>query len=258
MEDKGFLNKLYDNNNEDSQNNQILTDELKNIFNICNKEKFLEISLYHSDFYKFFLDYFKEGSFISDDSYEALLTYHFTKKDNKKINVYNYSFTPNKLSSLNINESYDFVFSSYGLSYENIYTILPQLIGFLKIDGILFIELPAYWFFRENLNQYEKDILNYSKTNDKKWIFTEPIDSLIKESGGNLLYLKEINNKKIIDRHKLSYLSSLNKLYKAHIENNIAVLEVANIPENNIELRSAILVVQKEKKTLTKNNLFNF
>ena len=135
--------------------------------------------------------------------------------------------------------------------------MLPLIIGFIKIAGILAINIPAYWFIKDNLTEIEKTIIDYSKQNDKKWIFVEPLEPLIEKNGAELLEIRESSLKYNIDRLELSFISSLKKLYDSVIQNNKAHLDILKIPEKYIELRSAVMIIKKKKKTLTKENLFN-
>jgi len=260
MKDKGLLNENYNSSFFDEEESFLNIDKFKKEVDqlLIKKDSYLEISSNFSSAYKKIIPDFKEGYFLCDDSFEALLTYHKSIVDSKNLNVINTQFSKNKIIDLKLNEKFDLVFSVFGLSFESLYFVLPELIGLLKLGGILALEIPAYWFFRENLNEDEKNILTYSKQNDKKWLFTEPLDAVIEESKAKLLFLKETENTKVIDRIELSHISSLDKLYKASIDKNIAVLETCNIPENNIKLKTAVLAVQKNQKTITKDNLFNF
>ncbi|HOV13296.1 MAG TPA: hypothetical protein PK771_03340 [Spirochaetota bacterium] len=258
---KGFINSNFGDNYINSvtsiENSDDLKNELEKILQDLVKENYLEISYNFSNNYNYLLNIFKNGYFISDDSFNALLTYHYSQKHQKKLQVYNYSLNEKDINKLNLSEKFDFIFSSYGITYENLFNDLNNILGLLKIGGIMFLEMPSYWFFRDHLNEDEKSILNYSKTSDKKWVFTEDINPIIEENSCEIILSKKINNKKIMSRVELSYLSSLNKLHKASLENNIAVLEVANVREDNLEINSVILVIKKKSKTITKNNLFN-
>ena len=258
---KGNINKNYD---ENSINNKypisdinLFFKEVNDIVNDIKKDSYLEISHKYTPAYKVLLKEFKNGTFLSDDAFESLLVYHYSKNDNIDIDILNYNFTYNSLDSLKLNEKFDFIFSLFGLTFEKLYSCMPQLISFLRVDGILAIKIPAYWYIKTNQTEVEKDILNYSKQNDKKWIFVEPIEPIIEKNGGEILTLKEIPQNTKLNRFELAYISSLNKLFEAIKENNKAHLEIVNIPEDNIEIRSALLLIKKKKKTITKDNLFN-
>jgi|GEM_PF-1367421 len=262
------LDKIYEKGNIDTYianniNYKFTNDDIKNIINKINeispineKDNFLEISHTHTLGYLILTNIFKKGIFISDDPFESLLEYHHSKLNNKELDIYNHYFSTNSLSSLSFAESFNFIFSLSGLSFENIYSILPQLINFLKIEGLIALLIPAYWYDRENATELEKKIINYSKQNDKKWIFVEDINPVITENGAEMLGLYPIELKIKINRLELAYISSLNKLYDAIINNNRAHLEICDIPEKNIELRSTLLIIKKKKKTITKDNLF--
>ena len=258
---KGYINEnfgdLFFESTGSIENSENLRIELGKVVENISKDNYLEISYNFSKNYNYLLNIFKNGYFLSNDSFNALLTYHYSKKYNQNLNVYNYSFSNKDLEKVDIYEKMDFIFSSYGITYENLFNALPNILKILKIGGIVFFELPSYWFFRDDLNEDEKSILNYSKTSDKRWLFTEDIKSIIEENGGEIVSIKKTNDQKILNRIELSCLSSLVKLHKASIENNIAILEVANIKENNHILNSAVLIIKKIKKTLTKDSLFN-
>jgi hypothetical protein len=258
---KRYLNKSVENeflkNEGNAANFRKLMSTVYSESGDIEKGCYCEISHYFSGACSVMLEEFKSGIFISDDPYEALLAYHYSIIKNEKLDVYNYLLNPGNLLELKMNETFDFIFSSFGLSYEKLYSFLPDIIGLLKVGGVLVLEIPSYWFFRDNMSAQETDILDYSMKNDKKWIFSEPVEPLIRENGADLVALKQLDGKRVVNRLELSYISSLQKLHKAHVENNIAVLEVANIPEENMEIGNAVIIIRKNKKTLTKDNLFS-
>ena len=257
--EKGFVNgsveKEFKKAAEKSASIKKILDEAE--ASDTGKNNYCEVSHYFSGSCKIMLDEFKSGVFISDDQYEALLAYHHSITENKKIDVYNRFFNPGNFLDLDMNEKFDFVFSSLGFSYEKIYSFLPDVIGLLKVGGVMILEIPSYWFFRDNLNDHENIILDYSMKNDKKWIFSEPVEPIIKECGAELVGIKQLDDEIKTDRLELAYISSLHKLHKAHVENNMAVLETAGIPEKDIVLGKALLAVKKNEKTLNKDNLFS-
>ncbi len=216
----------------------------------------LEICHEFSNFFDVTGGSFKELTVLCDDPFESLLAFNNAERKNLAINVMNYGFNPNSLSGLGINEKYDLVVSLFGLSYDNLGSILQELIGFLKVNAVLAILIPSYWFDRTTLNDVETKILAYSKQNDKKWIFTEDINPKITECGASLAGIVRIPFTVKINRLELAYISSLTKLYDSIIKNNIAHLEITDIPEDNIEIGSSALLIQKTKKTITKDNLF--
>lgn len=257
---KGNINQNY---NEEKINNKYpineiesFLNEIKKINSTYNKENYLEISHKFSPAYKILSKEFKKGTFLSDNAFESLLIYHYSKIDKIDIDILNYDFSYNTLATLNLNEKIDFIFSLCGLTFENLYTCLPQIIDFLKIEGILALILPAYWYIKNNQTENEKTILDYSKQNDKKWIFVDPIDAIIEKNGAEILVLKELPQNLKFNRFELAYISSLNKLYESIKQNNKAHLEIVKIPEENIEIRSALLLIKKRQKTITKDNLF--
>ena len=258
---KGNINENYNKDiiikkHPDSRT-KVFIDCIKDIIGESSKDNFLEVSHKYTGAYNVMLSHFNKGAFLSDDPFESMLTYHISKINNKDLDVLNYNFNYDSLSKLNLNEKFDFVFSLFGLTFEDLYTLLPLIIGFIKIAGILAINIPAYWFIKDNLTEIEKTIIDYSKQNDKKWIFVEPLEPLIEKNGAELLEIRESSLKYNIDRLELSFRSSLKKLYDSVIQNNKAHLDILKIPEKYIELRSAVMIIKKKKKTLTKENLFN-
>jgi hypothetical protein len=257
---KGFVN---DSVNEEFSKSDKNTEAFKNFMDTVTSvvkpggENCCEISHYFSASSAGLTGEFNNGIFISDDPYVSLLVYHHSVIKNKSLKVHNRLFNPGNLQELKMNESVDFIFSTFGLSYEKLFSFLPDMTGLLKVGGIIAMEIPSYWFFRDDLSADESKILDYSMKNDKKWIFSEPVEPVINENGAELVMLKKLDGKKKINRLELSYISSLHKLHKAHVENNIGILEVADIPEDDIELGKALFIIRKKEKTLTKDNLFN-
>jgi hypothetical protein len=222
------------------------------------KEKFLEISHYFTPTFQYFSKDFNQGYFLSDNSYQSLLVYHIAEKENQNINVLNYNFNFKHLYSQDYYENFDLIYSIMGMSFQEFYELIPHLIEFLKMDGKLILVYPTYWMSQENLSDIEKVILNYSKQNDKKWIFIEPLETILTKNGAHIIENKTSNLPFKINRIELAYLSSLTKLYNAEIAQNTAHLEVCNIPQKDITLNTNILTIEKTEKTITKYNLFNF
>ena len=258
---KGHLNKNFNpitiKNKFNREVFESFFNEASKIAESINKDSFLEMSYKFSPAYQYMLDIFKNGAFLSNDDFESLLVYHLSILENKKIDVYNNAFSFESLSVLDFTEKFDFIYSLLGLTFNDLYSILPQILSYAKIDGILAFKIPAYWYIKENTLEIEKKIIDYSKQNDKKWIFIEPLEPVIEKNGGELLGIKELNTKAILTRAELAYLSSLDKLHDAVIHNNKAHLEIVSFPESGIEIRESVMVIKKKKKTLTKNNLFN-
>jgi len=65
-------------------------------------------------------------------------------------------------------------------------------------------------------------------------------------------------NDKKLSRVEISYLSSMDKLFNADLQNNIAILETIDIPKTDLDIPLSALVVRKKSKTITKDNLFSF
>lgn len=259
--EKGNIKEKY---NEKYLLKKISLESIKNIYsNIKNiagdfdKESYLEISNKCTLSYRVLLNDFKNGAFFSNNAFESMLALHLSEKDNKNIDVFHYNFHYKSLEKNGLEEKFDLIYSLFGISFEDIFSLLPILISYLKVNGVLALLIPAYWYIKENQTEIENDIISYSKQNDKKWLFVEPMDKLAEDNGCNLVEIKELPISLTVNRLELSYISSLEKLYKATLENNMAHLEVANIPEDKIELRTALVVFKKEKKILTKDNLFN-
>lgn len=258
-----FKGNITQNYNEESVKKNNPVKEIEDFFNAikstipANPEKYLEISHKFSFGYQVLLKHFKSGYFLSNDAFESLLVYHFTTIDKQKLDILNVEFTPNSLARLKINEQFDLVYSFSGITFDELYNILPQIIGFAKIGGTIAVKVPAYWFLKEKNTELEKKILDYSKQNDKKWIFVDPLEPVIEKNGGKLLKIIELPQTIKINRFELAFMSSLKKLYDAELQNNKAHLEVLTFPEENLELRGALLLIKKITKTVTKDNLFN-
>ncbi len=220
------------------------------------KISYMEISHDYSLAFEVMLDIFKEGVCLTDQSFESMLMYHYGSVQNKNLTIYNHSLTLNAFNSLPLNEKFNFVFSFFGISFDNLYSLMNGILNFLKIESIFACLIPAYWYDNSNLNDAEKQIMSYSKQNDKKWIFVEKIDNVVEKNGGKILELIQMPFTIKINRFELAYISSLEKLYDAIIKKNTAHLEICGIQENDIELKTSLLIIKKTKKTLTKDNLF--
>lgn len=220
------------------------------------RERYLELSHYATGAYRSLLQHFSSGAFVSDDPFESLYEYHISSSEQKELDIYQNSFTFNRLLP-GQSECYDAVFSFLGLSFDNLYALLERALILLKVGGILAIEYPAYWYSGEELSTQEKEIMRYSKENEKKWLFVDPLEPLIEEYKGELLFKKNMEHSHSFNRFELSYLSSLDKLNKAERESNRGHLEICDIPERGLKLRSALLVIKKQGKILTKDSLFN-
>lgn len=255
---KGSINKYIEN----VYNKIKAKDKYQEIFDktkhlLTGKAHYLEISHYHSPAYKVLNNLFEKGDFISDDPFEALLELHLAKDDNIPLDVYNYNFKDNLTEKFKA-EKYDAIFSFYGLSFTNLSELIEKVLTLLKINGIFVLEFPAYWFIKGETLPIEKEILEYSKINDKKWLFVKPIEELVKENKCKLEIVEKLSYTHTFNRQELAYLSSLDTLYNAELARNKAHLEICNIPEKNIELQTGLIVIKKEEKVLTKDNIFNF
>jgi hypothetical protein len=217
----------------------------------------LELSHEYSNFFDVMSESFKESVFLCDDGFESLLAFNNSIQKKITLNVMNYFFNPKSFPRLNMNERFDIVVSLLGLSYDNLNMNLQELIGLLKVDGVMAVVIPSYWYDRAVLNESEEKILKYSKQNDKKWIFTEDIKPKITECGAALVDIIKLPFNAKLNRLELAYISSLTKLYDSIIKNNVAHLEITNIPEDNLEINVSLMLLQKSKKTITKDNLFN-
>lgn len=259
MNDKGLLNNFYNSENLSKIYN---IDHYKKVFNIIEDKvslsysNYLEIGDEYSPAFLFLLDKFKEGNFLCESDFYAMVTYHSSIVNKKNLFVYNYKF--NSLHNIKWTEKFDFIFSFLGVKYDEIFERLPLFISFLKVNGFLGFIIPSYWFDRDNLNDEEKLILEYSRKNDKKWLFVESIENIVNDNNAKIICLEKINILQDFSRIKIARLSSLQKLYSAIIEKNRAVLDICDIPENNLKLNISLLIINKIEKTLTKDNLFNF
>jgi len=103
---KGFINanfgKTFFDNYHFIENNLEVKEELDRVIEDLNRDNYLEISYNFSKNYNYFLTKFKKGYFLSDDSFYAALVYHYSQKDNKDIDVYNYSFNKKSFDKLNL------------------------------------------------------------------------------------------------------------------------------------------------------------
>ncbi|MBN2546796.1 MAG: hypothetical protein JXB50_13435 [Spirochaetes bacterium] len=257
--EKGNINEFFDKNEYIKTPDILLKeffDEINKNVEFIEKECFMEISRTFTNSFKNIINDFKEGAFLSDSAFDSLLSYHFCNLNNYNVKSYNFNFNAQRFESLKFIEKFDLVYSIFGLTFNNLYEMMGQIINFLKINGILAVLIPAYWYIKDNLLEIEKTILNYSKQNDKKWIFVEPLDLIVNENNAVIINNIELKNKILINRYELSIISGLEKLKDAVIKNNIAHLDVSNIPDNKLELRTSLLLIQKKSKTLTKDNLF--
>lgn len=236
-------------------------DEIKKIISIIFEKikpnNCLEITHESTNFYTAISENFKENYILCDDSFESLLAYNNAINKNIKLNVLNHSFSPKSLERLKMNERFDLIISLLGLSYDTLFSSIKEIIGLLKVNSIFAVLTPSYWFDRSNLNNTELKILNYSKLNDKKWIFTEELKPLIAESQSEILESIKLPFTVKLNRLEIAYLSSLNKLYDSILKNNIAHLEVADLPTDNLEIGVSMMLIRKNKKTINKDNLFN-
>jgi hypothetical protein len=262
------LNHLFEKGNIDEYiknlKYKLSDDEIKKIISIIfekvkdlNPGNCLEISHESTNFYTAVSGKFGECYILCDDSFESLLAYNNATNKNIKLNVLNHSFSQKSLEKLKMNERFDLIISLLGLSYDNIFSLIKEIIGLLKVNAILAIIMPTYWFDRSNLNDTELKILNYSKKNDKKWIFTEELKPIIAESQSEILENIKLPFNIKFNRLEIAYLSSLNKLYDSILKNNIAHLEIADLPVDNLEIGISLMIIKKNKKTINKDNLFN-
>lgn len=259
--EKGKINENYDISKIKKTISDDAVNKIYNLINekdkIVNTDSYLEISYRNTFAFKNLLEKFNKGAFVSDDSFESLLVYHFTQIEKKQIDIYHKFFIPKNISNLKFNEKFDFILSLCGLTFENLYSLIPTIVSFLKVEGKLAVLIPTCWFNRENMNKIEQKIIGYAKKNDKKWVFTEDLEPAIKEYGGESLGIIDTDIKLTFSRFEIAKLFSLTKLYDAVIKNNMAQLELADLPEYGIEINTSILIIKKKKKTITKDNLFN-
>lgn len=215
----------------------------------------LELSHYFSTVYQSFCPPFQNYTFLSDISFEALLLYHqIEKEQNKKLQIFHHSFS--SLTNKLFFEAYDLFLSCLGITYQDLYQYLGQIIGTLKTGGTAAILLPTFWFQRNDLTKTESEILNYAKKQDRKWTFPEPIEPLLTEKKAILTGIFDTNISISLDRFSLAWLSSIDVLYQGEKENSLAILDICPLPAENIPIRLSILLIQKSEKTITAENLF--
>lgn len=247
------INKLY----PPASYQDILT-PFKEFLNDVKSDKYLEVSHFFSPYFNRLLDFFNEGYFLSDDPFASALVYLQSVLNNKNLNALNFKFNGKKIDSQNFSEKFDFIFSRLGICFQDLYLYLPKFISYLSVGGILAFVIPSFWFFREELSETEKSILAYAKRADKKWLFVEPIENAIVEAGGEIVSFNKIEDKQKTSRVEIAYLSSMDKLFNAELQNNVAILETVDIPKADIDISLSALVVRKKSKTITKDNLFSF
>lgn len=258
MHDKGCLNKNYTKEQLEARLN---TNGYKQIIDLAadystDSASCCELSHRFSFAYRYLAEKYSSCDFISDDSFEAMLEYHTSVIDKHTIQVYHNCFSPAGLLP-GREECYDAVFSFMGLSFDAFINLFEKIMTLLKIGGIFVYQLPAYWYLTEGKNELEKQIISYSKQNEKKWLFVNPLEEIVKEHNGELLLLDKTGLDLPITRIQLARLSSLEKLYKAEQENNKAHLEICGLPLE-MQLPTAAVVIRKKEKILTKDNIFNF
>ncbi|MBP7552176.1 MAG: hypothetical protein KA885_02025 [Spirochaetes bacterium] len=230
----------------------------KEYLNGVQSDKYLEISHFFSPYFNRLLDSFKEGYFLSDDPFVSGLVYLQSVLNKKNLNVVNFKFNGKKIDSQGFIEKFDFIFSRLGVNFQDLYAYLPKFISYLSVGGILVFIIPSFWFFREDLTDVEKEILAYAKRNDKKWLFVEPIENAILDAGGEIVSFQKIEDRQKLSRIEIAYLSSMDKLFNAELQNNIAILETVDIPKIDLDIPLSALAVRKKSKTITKDNLFSF
>jgi hypothetical protein len=220
--------------------------------------RFIELSRYYSDASIKLLDSFDEGTFISCDPFNALLVHHVTAiKQSSNVETWHIPFTVSSLQDKTFNESASLLFSLSGLTWEDYYTLVPGIMNMTAVGGLIYLEFPAYWFIRDDLNDDENAILAFSKKNDKKWLFSEPVEPLFEENGAELVELTKSSRVINCTRLEIARLSCLHTLEKADLENNIAITDTCNIAENDLQIPVGRMVFRKKAKTLNRDNLFS-
>lgn len=258
MNDKGCLNKYY---NREKLEKQFDGSGYKQVLDLSasflgEKGGCCELSHSFSYAYKSLGETFSKCDFVSDDSFEAMLEYHMISQEGRETRVFHNTFSPESLLKDN-QECYDALYSFMGLSFDSFITLFDRIMTLLKIGGIFVYQLPAYWYLKDDNSEVEKQIISYSKQNEKKWLFINPLEEVVKEHNGELLLLQRIEQEKKMSRAELAYLSSLEKLLKAEQTKNKAHLDICDLPES-LALPTAVAVIRKKKRVLTKDNIFNF
>lgn len=258
--EKGNINAFFEENRYKRLSDELINEVLNEVKKrkSINTNTVLEISNFYSDAISRIYKETKDLYFISCSSFEALLAYFFSTTEGYKINSFSLPFIAKAFESLHLAEKFEIIYSILGLSFNEIYNLIQEFLAFLKIEGYLFLVVPAYWYLKDNLTEIEKVILNYSKQNDKKWIFVEELHPVIKRYNAEVIEIIELKNRAKLTRYDLAVISSLEKLKEAEEKTNLAHLEITNIPEKDIEIRTALIVIKKLAKTLTKETLFKF
>ncbi len=209
-----------------------------------------------SHFFTPILDYIKCGRkfFLSDDDFESLLAY----AHDSGINSYHLPWNASGFETFNQNQQFDLAVSFIGLCYADLFDKMKPILSTLKVGGYYICIVPTYWVDRSSLSDTESTILQYSKQNDKKWLFVEDINPVISDNNCSLVECRKLQTQWITDRRSLAYLIGLTKLYNAEMTGDISILETTTIAKDNLHLNLSALVIRKDKAVLDKNNLFKF
>ena len=193
-----------------------------------------------------------EKTFLTDDSFTAMLEYHCYPN----VDVWHLPFNSVGFETFGHKEQYQLIVSDFGLNYSDLFDNMKYFMSLLQCGGYFIPIVPAWWFLRDNLNEGENEILQYAKKTDKQWIFQENLDFAAEDNGGKVERIVRLDNTREFHRGEAAKLAGLTKLYQAECTGDISILETVTIPQT-LELTPAALVIQKQKKTLDKNNLFN-
>jgi hypothetical protein len=190
--------------------------------------------------------------FLSDDAFMAMLAY----AHDSRINSYHLPLNGAGFESFDKNQQFSLAVSYIGLCYADLFDKMKFVLSTLKVGGIFICIVPTYWVDRSSLSETESVILQYSKQNDKKWLFVEDIEPVIKDCQSTLVECRKLKTEWITDRMSLAYLTGLTKLYNAEMTGDISILETTTIAKDDLHLNLSALVIRKDKIMLDKNNLF--
>jgi hypothetical protein len=193
-----------------------------------------------------------EKVFLTDDAFTAMLEYHCYPN----VDVWHLPFNNVGFETFGQKEQHQLIVSDFGLNYSDLFDNMKYFMSLLQCGGYFIAVVPAWWFLRDNLNEGENEILQYAKKTDKQWIFQENLDFAAEDNGGKVERIARLDGTREFHRGEAAKLAGLMKLYNAECTGDISILETVTIPQS-LNLTPAALVIQKQKKTLDKNNLFN-
>ncbi len=192
---------------------------------------------------------------LCNNKAESYLFYCSSLLNDKPITVINKKFS--LMDNKNLTNKFDLVSINFNISFNNFLDYIKDIIGYIKADGYLIIIYPYIWFNRNNLLNCELSLIEYAKSNDKRWLFCESITEYIDNNEYTI-----VKNELITDVYSnysllnVSHICSLEKLKKTILGNDTNLINSINLP-SEFTLQSGLLVIKKNKKTITVDNLFN-